>query len=295
MFLVGSSVFIILAFFYAPFLKADVGNTCAKYNSNMGATFDLTDLIRTTDQPPYQVEDGDIPCTKQVEQNYTYVFNVCGTVPGIIPKKCKAVQGYAAAGALQINTRGTPSDDDDYCYVAGTYADKTTSLTLLNNDDPTNGVKLTYLGNMCGNGKPRIFDVEMTCEDRLNPVPLHAFEVAPCHYSIKMPSVYGCPVECPVANRRLCGGNGHCAYDEDKAGARCFCNHGYTGSACTDSDSSDSINYSPALLGLIITLFIIVGLLGVSVIYMVRQMNAYKEDLANYQVLKGSEDESTHV
>lgn len=76
-------------------------------------------------------------------------------------------------------------------------------------------------------------------------------------------------------------------------GFDCFV--GYTGADCTQKEQSGGINYSPALLGLIITLFVIVGLLGVSIIYMVRQMNAYKEDMANYRVLKGSEDESTHV
>jgi hypothetical protein len=189
-------------------------------------------------------------------------------------------------------------------------------LTLLNHDDPTAGVKLTYTGDACHNGKPRQFTIDLNCADKLSPVPLHAYESGPCQYTISMPSVYGCPTECPVANRHLCGGNGHCAYDEDKAGARCFCNQGksftnlslsyilnmiviflvgYTGADCTQKQQSAGINYSPALLGLIITLFVIVGLLGVSVIYMVRQMNAYKEDMANYRVLKGSEDESTHV
>ena len=33
----------------------------------------------------YAVEDGDIPCTTYVEQNFTYVFNVCGTVAGGLP------------------------------------------------------------------------------------------------------------------------------------------------------------------------------------------------------------------
>lgn len=71
---------------------------------------------------------------------------------------------------------------------------------------------------------------------------------------------------------------------------------GYAGSDCTQSSStSSSLNYSPALLGLIITLFIIVAILVASIVFMVRQMNAYKEDLANYQVLKGTEEESAVV
>lgn len=161
-----------------------------------------------------------------MEQNYTYAFNICGTVPGVIPTACKNVVGKESAAAFQINTRGTAADYDDWCYLVGKYSDKSTALTLLNHDDPTAGVKLTYIGDACGNGKPRTFNIDLTCADKLNPVPLHAYETGPCQYTIAMPSVYGCPTECPVANRHLCGGNGHCAYDEDKIGARCFCNHG---------------------------------------------------------------------
>jgi hypothetical protein len=192
-----------------------------------------------------------------------------------------------------------------------------TTLTLLNSNDPTGGLKLTYSGDYClGSNTPRKFQIELACADKMNPVPLHAYELAPCEYTISMPSVYGCPLECPVSNRHLCGGNGHCAYDDDKASARCYCNHGmvlllaffilfshfslhflgHFGSDCSQTSStSTSLNYSPALLGLIITLFIIVVLLIAGIVFMVKQMKAYQEDLANYQVLKGSEDDSTTV
>lgn len=70
---------------------------------------------------------------------------------------------------------------------------------------------------------------------------------------------------------------------------------GFTGGACADVVKAAGINYSPALLGLIITLFIIVVLLAGSIAYMARQMNAYKEDIANYQVLKGGDDENAVV
>ncbi|RYH29880.1 hypothetical protein EON65_07045 [archaeon] len=56
-----------------------------------------------------------------------------------------------------------------------------------------------------------------------------------------------------------------------------------------------ALNYSPAMLGLIVTLFIIVAMLAGSIIFMVRQMNAYKEDLMHYQALKGSEEDSAVV
>ena len=46
---------------------------CTRFDSNMGAHFDLRDLQRTTGQPSYRVEDGDIPCTKSVRLAYARV------------------------------------------------------------------------------------------------------------------------------------------------------------------------------------------------------------------------------
>jgi hypothetical protein len=93
----------------------------------------------------------------------------------------------------------------------------------------------------------------------------------------------------------LCGGNGHCSYDYDKHAARCFCNKGYGGVDCTGSDSASAAaqSYSPALLGLIITLFVIIGALVAAVVLMIRQVAAYREDVSNYQILKGG-DEDDH-
>eukprot|EP01039_Chlorochromonas_danica_P010474 gene10476-11604_t len=274
------------------------GDSCTQFDSNMGVTFDFTDLQRAPDEPMYEVVDGDLPCTKNVvEQNFTYIFNICGVASSSpsLSANCKRISGFNEAGAIQVNERGTVGKDDDWCYLAGSASPASTSVKLLDADVPTKGVELTYAGSYCKGGKQRKFHVQLICADKLNAVPTHALELEPCVYTVTMPSVYGCPVECPVANRRLCGGNGHCAYDEDKGTARCFCNQGYSGSDCASTTQSESLNYSPAMLGLIITLFIIVGLLAGSIVFMVRQMNAYKEDLANYNVLKGNAEEDSAV
>ncbi len=243
------------------------------------------------------MEDGDLPCTTAVEQNYTYVFNICGTVAHNVPSECQKISNIASAGAIQINKRGTIQEDDDYCYIAGSYSDKTTTLNLIDQDDPTLGLTLTYFGDYCSGNDQRKFKIELQCADKLSPVPTHALEYKHCEYTITVPSVYGCPMECPVSNRHLCGGNGHCAYDSDLESAKCFCNKGYSGKDCSSSSSSSSssLNYSPALLGLIITLFVIISLLVGSILFMFRQIKAYKEDMANYQVLKGGDDDSTVV
>lgn len=274
---------------------------CTNFDSNMGAKFDLRDLQRTTGQPSYRVEDGDLPCTKYVEQNYTYVFNICGAVQDGIPEKCDDLPGLNTAAALQVNTRGTVAEGDDWCFKVGAYDDKKSKLTLLDQKDPTKGVALTYYGDYCRAKEgqtpiQRTFKIELPCSDRLNPVPTHAYETTACGYTVYLPSVYGCPIECPVAQRQLCGGNGHCSYDYDKRAARCFCNHGYGGADCTSSDAVvlAPSSYSPALTGLIITLFVIIGVLVASVTIMIKQVSAYRDDVSNYQVLKGGdEDEKT--
>lgn len=86
------------------------GQLCV-FDSKMGATYNLEDLVRRGDEPSYTVTDGDIPCTPQVEQNYTYTFNVCNQVSGDIPKACASAAG---AAALQIDKKATYIETDDY-------------------------------------------------------------------------------------------------------------------------------------------------------------------------------------
>jgi hypothetical protein len=204
------------------------------------------------------------------------------------------VSKLPTAGAIQINRHGKPKNDtkNDWCFVVGYYNQAATTTKLLDSTDPTKGIQISYLGDFCNGGTQRKFHLHLQCADRLNPVPTHAYEYTGCEYTVYMPSVYGCPVECPVANRALCGGQGHCAYDEDKHGARCFCNRGFYGADCTGTDPSKAgATYSPTLLGLIATLFVIICLLVVGIAMMIRQVSAYRDDIANYQVLKGGEDE----
>ncbi len=168
----------------------------------------------------------------QVEQNYTYVFNICGAVSGGLPRSCDFVENIEKAGAVQLDQRGTDSTQDDYCYLVGQFNDASTKLELLNQEDPTEGLQLTYYGAYCRgliSSVQRQFNIQLTCANRLSPVPTQALELKPCIYTIQMPSIYGCPLECPVSNRQLCGGQGHCAFDPDKHAARCFCNNGSHG------------------------------------------------------------------
>mmetsp|Transcript_12554 Transcript_12554/g.12969 ORF Transcript_12554/g.12969 Transcript_12554/m.12969 type:complete len:289 (+) Transcript_12554:43-909(+) len=268
---------------------------CELYTSPLGANYDITGLIRASTDPSYTVTDGDLPCTTNViEQNFTYYFNICGAVTGKLPTACTSIAETNKVSALQIDKRVLDDPNDDFCFLVGVYAEQSTRVDLINPTDPSKGISLTYYGDYCHHpASQRKFKIELECADRLNPVPTSALEYEHCSYTVTMPSVYGCPLECPVANRELCGGNGHCAYDIDKGAARCFCNHGFKGAACTESDKEEeSLNYSPALLGLIAALFVVIVLLVGGIFFMIKQLSAYKEDLVNYHSLRGDENES---
>lgn len=211
---------------------------------------------------------------------------MCSPVTLGVPPACQT-STWASYAAFQVGFNG-------YCYGVGQFKEGVTQMSLLDSEDPVKGVKLTYYGDVCqSTQKNRVFNIELICSDRLNPHPVSALEYEKCVYTVEMPSVYGCPLECPVAERKLCGGNGHCHYDTDSNTAHCYCNKGYTGRNCMTKATGESLNYSPTLLGLIITLFVIIGLLGAGLALMIRQVSAYREDVANYQALKGEDDGET--
>jgi hypothetical protein len=148
-------------------------------------------------------------------------------VSGNIPSACSSIAALNKASALQIDKQILDDPNDDFCFLTGVYAEQSTKVSLLNEADPSKGISLTYFGDFCHHPvSQRKFKIELTCADKLSPVPTRALEYDHCSYTITMPSVYGCPLECPVADRKLCGGNGHCSYDKDQNSARCFCNHG---------------------------------------------------------------------
>lgn len=265
------------------------------YSHGTTATYDLSDLVRKGSQYSYVVTDGDVPCTPEVEQNFTWVFNVCDSVTSSsVPASC---QGSPAA-VYQIDKHGTLAiSDDDLCYVAGNY-DADSSWSLYESGNPAGGVKLSYTnGDTCGSGASAVkrqTDIIFTCADRSSVNPTSAYEESHCHYTITVPTWYGCPTECPVSGRRLCAGNGHCAYDTDAKASRCFCDNGWGGADCatksSSSHSSSSSAASDAITGIIITMFVISLGMGVVLFLLVRQVKAYKQDASNYMSLQGGGD-----
>ena len=92
-----------------------------------GATWDLSSLDRTL-----YTTDGDLECTSEVEQNYTYAFNLCGTA-----EKPRGCTGTGDVSVFQYDPERV-----GYCYTAG----KITSMSLktLDENNRAKGVKVTW-------------------------------------------------------------------------------------------------------------------------------------------------------
>ena len=81
------------------------------YTYGKAATFDLSPTIRSG-EPSYRIVDGDIKCTPKVEENHTYVYNVCADVTAeSVPPECWQ---HGPAGAYRIDASGK-------CEAIGTY------------------------------------------------------------------------------------------------------------------------------------------------------------------------------
>ena len=159
----------------------------------------------------------------------TYLFNVCGVIEGPTPAACESLNGLQSASALILDDRGTLDTNDDYCYLISTYDpwdQSSVAESLLDAENPSIGMKITYFGAYCSNEARKQFDIHLNCSDTLIPVVEDAVEYEHCKYSVTLHSIHSCPLECSVSNLHLCGGNGRCGYDGNAGVAQCMCNEG---------------------------------------------------------------------
>jgi hypothetical protein len=108
---------------------------------------------------------------------------------------------------------------------------------LIDQDDPIKGISLTYPGGdtcvLAGKNVTREFTIQFTCSNSYGRDPDARVKEDLCHYGIEFPTIFGCPLECPFSNRKLCSGQGVCAMDTDAGGPRCFCDDGFDGRDCS--------------------------------------------------------------
>jgi len=196
------------------------------------ATFDLS-ALKTSLKSSYRVRDFD----DGPERNYTYVFNVCGNaaVPEEEDRCVETESGSGPAPVFQIF-------NDGRCWRLGkmqTLKAHNLKWALLDQQDPTKGVSMTYLnGDKCSfvrekKNVTREFTIRFKCSDAYGRDPDARVEEDTCAYGIDFETIFGCPTECPFSNRKLCAGNGMCGMDTDLGAPRCFCNEGFDGNDCS--------------------------------------------------------------
>lgn len=132
--------------------------------------------------------------------------------------------------------------DQGLCKRLGSTADQV-EWNLIDEVDPTKGIKLTYLGgetclskNEKESGTERQFTINFKCSKTVSVPEFESLRVIEddCRYSLDLETVLGCPNECLIGedNRELCSNNGFCGMDRDNNAPRCFCFAGFGGSTC---------------------------------------------------------------
>ncbi len=67
------------------------------------------------------------------------------------------------------------------------------------------------------------------------------FRTSPCEYTLRIFSIYGCPIECDRYDNEICGNNGICGYDFMSSKPKCFCYYGFGGNNCMDKIEHNSL------------------------------------------------------
>jgi len=237
-----------------------VADVPCEWRSFAGGHFDLRPLtVLDSSAKSYYILDGDIPCTPEKEPAFSYVWNFCAPVTAAsLPGACSKVgKSGVALQYLQLQ-------DASDCYIIGRY-DATRddlSFSLLNPNDPSKGVTLSYpTGEKCDvTGIMRSVTLDLQCANTKTTI-LSAQSPQPCQYRMQMKSWYGCPTECPITSNGLCNSHGHCSYDVNLKQPYCFCNAGWYGNDCSSTQAPTvpaSYDGHAVQVGLLIALLVIV-------------------------------------
>jgi len=280
---------------------------CAMDYPDVGTTYDLGGL--ETAGLGYQVMDS----KHDVESNnFTYVFNICGnlarpppshTDDGSYGNNCNATYGHDGSEMYGPSPAYQVSNVNGFCYrlADNIHAAESTEWSLVNADNPSRGVVLTYKnGNQCeaGFGR-RAFSIYFFCgPDARNPFSVEGHLVEEkdhCEYEVITESTFGCPQQCPVVGGRLCSGAGVCDYDTDAKKSKCFCQPGYTSNDCSEQVVKPSGGLGATGGVLIFICILLVALLGV-LVYLWNRIRTLRLDPKAYSQLRGGgpgDDEGT--
>jgi len=176
----------------------------------------------------------------------------------------------ADATAFQLK-----NDGSDFCKrLGGSLDDDEMSFKLLDSDDPSKGLALTYTnGSKCSSGKSRTFTVQFKCanrqasENRVEELP------SKCEYVLEYPHVLGCPTECARGlGYNVCSDHGFCGMDTDLKTPACFCDRGFYGTDCSleGKESNGGSSCDGVCVALAFVLVFLTILLGVTIFTLVK-------------------------
>lgn len=233
-----------------------------------GSTFDVTPL-KMGMSASYHVKD----VRDTVENNYTYIFNVCGYANSPDAECDKTGAGTGPAPAFQL------FDHKKGCHRLGGVGEQYRKFELLDEHDPTYGMQLTYGGgDKCNEGKlERSMTIKFICAESWGNTPNARVIEDECSYILEFQTVFGCPQECPFVERALCAGNGFCGMDSDTNKPKCFCNEGHTGADCmTLTADLDTASCNSTCVALIFVMILLVALLtaGGVIFYRVKKLQS---------------------
>ena len=84
------------------------------------------------------------------------------------------------------------------------------------------------------------------------------------------------------------GGHGHCAYDHTNKRARCFCNTGKGGKACTENiQEQQAVN--GVMMGLLVTVLIFTLLLAGVLAFLIYKIRMARGETTSYMKVHGQE------
>lgn len=271
-----------------------------------GVEFDLRPMSLPSSKASYFIQDGDIACTPETEPSFDYEWNFCANV-NPVPGPCNRMGKNSGVAMQYMEVDGFYD-----CYIIGRYdpAHDDLYFSLLDQHDPSKGVSMRYPdGERCNNvpadqggsatgTKLRSATIDVLC-DNVELRVESAQEPEECEYHMVMRSWHGCPKTCPVTKKGLCNSHGHCAYDDNKGEAYCFCNGGYGGSACdqkTSSSSSSGSSGQSVQMGFLVVLMIITLLLVGLVGYMGYKIQVYRkqQEMAAYTSLSSGAEMIDH-
>eukprot|EP01084_Bolivina_argentea_P261156 441216_1 len=278
-FLIFSSTLSLVSYSQSLSTPSTVTDNCLVTFDSINATFNLCPARigpRAWGKKYYQVEDSrNINNEDNNNNHYEYYFNIGGPLQIIHPICINMTQntdnifGYCPdENNCDANTLLTPIEDPAWvyqvwynksndipfrCYRLSNQFGGPPQWSLYHEGDPSLGIQVTYLNGDHINCKTnRKFNIRFLCANEILFIPdeYPLYEYTECEYTVELPSIYGCPIQCPEYDFQLCAGNGLCGFDFTINKPHCFCYHKWTGYDCSIPNptaiiSNDSIKIPP--------------------------------------------------